>query len=457
MGHNGKRAGGTAGGEPREGVMAATTTGTGETRATTWRRPGRLRLLGSALWSIVLAPLGLVPLLLVTLTGILIPVWIGLPLVLWSFALVRAFAGVHRRRAARVLGAPVERPYRPVEPGGPFARLKRVGRDPATWRDLVWLALNATVGLVLRLLVVAMLLAAVGGFVLPLIWRDLPHPVAPFWIGVVRVADQFSANLVAVEGALVLLLWWLVTPSLMRADAWLSRWLLAPTERSRLARRVDELAETRAVSIDSQAAELRRLARDLHDGVQARLVALGMSLGMAEEAVATDPAVARDLLAEAKLATGTALAELRDVVRGIHPPVLADRGLDGAVRALALRTPLPTEVETDLGGRLPPPVESAAYFAVAEALTNVIKHSGASRSWVRMRHTGGVLSIVVGDDGDGGADPARGSGLEGIRRRLAPFDGTLDLASPPGGPTVLTMELPCESSSPRTSPSSGTA
>jgi signal transduction histidine kinase len=395
--------------------------------------------------------------LLVMLTGILIPVWIGLPLVLWSFALVRAFAGVHRRRAARVLGAPVERPYRPVVPGGPFARLKRVGRDPASWRDLAWLVLSATVGLVLRLVVVALLLAAVGGFVLPLIWQSLPQPVAPFWIGVVRVADQTSANLVAVEGALVLLLWWLVAPSLMRADAWLARWLRAPTERSRLARRVDELAETRAVSIDSQAAELRRIERDLHDGVQAQLVALGMSLGMAEEAVATDPDAARDLLAEAKLATGTALAELRDVVRGIHPPVLADRGLDGAVRALALRTPLPTEVETDLGGPLPPPVESAAYFAVAEALTNVIKHSGASRSWVRMRHTDGVLSIVVGDDGGGGADPARGSGLEGIRRRLAPFDGTLDLASPPGGPTVLTMELPCESSSPRTSPSSGTA
>jgi signal transduction histidine kinase len=256
-----------------------------------------------------------------------------------------------------------------------------------------------------------------------------------------------------VEGALVLLLWWLLAPSLTRADAWLARWLLAPTERSRLARRIDELAETRAVTIDTQAAELRRIERDLHDGVQARLVALGMSLGMAEEAVATDPAAARDLLAEAKQATGTALAELRDVVRGIHPPVLADRGLDGAVRALVLRTPLPTEVETELNGRLPPPVESAAYFAVAEALTNVIKHSGASRSWVRMRHSGGALEIVVGDDGGGGADPGRGSGLEGIRRRLAPFDGTLDLDSPPGGPTVLTMELPCESSSPRTSPS----
>jgi signal transduction histidine kinase len=421
-----------------------------------WRRPGRLWLLGSALGWIVLAVVGLVPLLLVSVTALLIPVWIGLPLVLSSFALVRAFAGASRRRAARVLGRPVEHPYRPGVPGGLFARLKRVVRDPATWRDLAWLVVNATAGLVLRVLVVAVFLAAIAAFALPLIWPALPS-VDPVWVGVVRVTDQTGANLVAVEGGLVLALWWLFTPALMRADATLARWLLAPTERSRLTRRVSELAETRAVSVDTQAAELRRIERDLHDGVQARLVALGMSLGMAEEAVASDPAAVRELLAEAKLATGTALAELRDVVRGIHPPVLADRGLDGAVRALALRTPVPTEVETVLDGRLPPPVESAAYFAVAEALTNVIKHSRASRCWVRMRQEAGSLEIVVGDDGAGGADPARGSGLEGIRRRLAPFDGTLNLDSPPGGPTVLTMELPCESSSPKTSPSSGTA
>jgi signal transduction histidine kinase len=407
-----------------------------------WRRPGRLWLLGSALLWTVLGLVGLVPLVLVLVTALLIPAWIGLALVLSSFALVRAFAGASRRRAARILGRPVERPYRPGEPGGLFARFKRVLRDPATWRDLAWLVVDATAGVALRMLVVAVFLAAIAAFALPLVWPSLPSSVGPVWVGVVRVTDQTGANLVAVEGGLVLVLWWLFTPALMRADASLARWLLAPTERSRLARRVSELAETRAVSIDTQAAELRRIERDLHDGVQARLVALGMSLGMAEEAVASDPAAAKELLAEAKLATGTALAELRDVVRGIHPPVLADRGLDGAVRALALRTPVPTEVETELDGRLPPPVESAAYFAVAEALTNVIKHSGATRCWVRMRREGGSLEIVVGDDGAGGADPARGSGLEGIRRRLAPFDGTLHLDSPPGGPTALTIGIP---------------
>jgi signal transduction histidine kinase len=190
--------------------------------------------------------------------------------------------------------------------------------------------------------------------------------------------------------------------------------------------------------------------------VQARLVALGMSLGMADELVGEDPHAARELLAEARHRTGQALAELREVVRGIHPPVLADRGLEGAVRALALANPLPTEVEVDIPGRLPAPVESAAYFAVAETLGNVIKHSQATRSWVRLRYADGRLVMVVGDDGRGGADPGNGTGLLGIRRRLAAFDGTLVVTSPPGGPTIVTMELPCESSSPKTTPSSGT-
>jgi signal transduction histidine kinase len=273
---------------------------------------------------------------------------------------------------------------------------------------------------------------------------------------VVRVTDQSGANLVAVEGLLLLLLWWVAAPGMLRADARLTRWLLAPTERARLANRVRQLAETRAETVDTQAAELRRIERDLHDGVQARLVALGMSLGMADELVGEDPHAARELLAEARHRTGQALAELREVVRGIHPPVLADRGLEGAVRALALANPLPTEVEVDIPGRLPAPVESAAYFAVAETLGNVIKHSQATRSWVRLRYADGRLVMVVGDDGRGGADPGNGTGLLGIRRRLAAFDGTLVVTSPPGGPTIVTMELPCESSSPKTTPSSGT-
>jgi signal transduction histidine kinase len=426
--------------------------------ATASGEAGRARLLGSALLATLLAPLALALLALVLVAAVAVPVGVGVPLALALLALVRGFTGLHRARAARILGAPVERPYRPVVERGLVGRLKRAAGDPATWRDLAWLPLDATVGVVLRLASLALLLGGLGCLAFPLFWPALPATADPYWVGAVPVGDQAGANLVPLQGVVVLLLWWGLSPWLMRVDALLTRALLAPTQRSRLANRVRELAQTRAETVDTQAAELRRIERDLHDGVQARLVALGMSLGMAEEVVASDPDAARSLLAEAQRATGQALAELREVVRGIHPPVLADRGIDGAVRALALRSPLPTEVEIDLpDGRLPAPVSSAAYFAVAEALTNVIKHSEATRAWVRLRHLGGHLSVEVGDDGKGGADPSRGTGLRGIQRRLAPFDGTLGLVSPPGGPTILTMELPCESSSPRTSPSSGTA
>ena len=216
------------------------------------------------------------------------------------------------------------------------------------------------------------------------------------------------------------------------------------------------LTHTRTGAVDAQAAELRRIERDLHDGAQARLVSLGMTIGLAEELVDRDPAAARKLLAEARESSGTALVELRHLVRGIHPPVLAERGLDGAVRALALSLPVPITVDIDLPGRPDDPVESAAYFAVAEALANVVRHSRAHTGSVSMRHADGMLTMVVGDDGAGGADPAAGTGLRGIERRLAAFDGTMALSSPPGGPTVMTMELPCALSSPKTSPSSGT-
>jgi signal transduction histidine kinase len=421
------------------------------------RRAGRFRLVGSALVLSVLAVLGLALPVLVAAGILLIPVWVGLPLLLVAVAVLRGFAGLHRARAAALLGVEVERPYRPAPGRGWITRLKAIARDPATWRDLAWVLVNATVGMVLRLLPVALLVVALAGLAFPAIWAALPPGAEVATVGSWRVVDQESANLVGVAGLVVLLLWWWTTPPLLRANAWLARWLLAPTERSRLASRVRQLAETRAETVDTQAAELRRIERDLHDGVQARLVALGMSLGLADELVGDDPDAARELLADARRSTSQALAELRDVVRGIHPPVLADRGLDGAVRALALASPLPTEVEVEVPSRLPAPVESAAYFAVAEALGNVIKHSHASRAWVRLRHAGGTLSMVVGDDGRGGADPSDGTGLRGIGRRLAAFDGTIEVASPPGGPTVVTMELPCESSSPKTSPSSGTA
>jgi signal transduction histidine kinase len=260
-----------------------------------------------------------------------------------------------------------------------------------------------------------------------------------------------------VEAVLDLIFWWLPPGLSLRLHAALNRALLCVSVKSRLAQRVEQLAESRAETVDTQAAELRRIERDLHDGAQARLVALGMSLAMAEQQLERDPDGARALLTEARTASSDALAELRDLVRGIHPPVLADRGLDGAVRALALAAPLAVEVEVTVPQRLPAPVESAAYFAVAEALTNVAKHAHAQHAWVRVSAAGDELTLTVRDDGRGGADPGRGTGLRGIGRRLGAFDGTLAVESPEGGPTTLVMVLPCASSSPKTSPFYGTA
>jgi signal transduction histidine kinase len=175
-----------------------------------------------------------------------------------------------------------------------------------------------------------------------------------------------------------------------------------------------------------------------------------MTIGLAERLVRRDPAATLKLLAEARASSTAALAELRHLVRGIHPPVLAERGLEGAVRALAMSLPVPTKVTGHLDGRLDTPVESAVYFAIAEALANMSRHSHAGAAWVTIQHTDGVLSIEVGDDGVGGADASRGTGLRGIRRRLDAFDATMRVSSPPGGPTVMIMELPCALSSPRT-------
>ncbi|QKW24468.1 sensor histidine kinase [Kitasatospora sp. NA04385] len=224
--------------------------------------------------------------------------------------------------------------------------------------------------------------------------------------------------------------------------------------RAQLTERVAHLTETRADAVDAQAAELRRIERDLHDGAQARLVTIGLTLGTIEHLMATDQAAALELLAEAREASAKALQELRDLVRGIHPPVLAERGLPDAVRELALTSVVPTEVTVSLPGRPEAALETAVYFSVSELLVNAAKHAGARHAWVDVLHRAGRLRVVVTDDGHGGARMEADGGLRGIEKRLGTFDGMISLDSPVGGPTTITMELPCALSSPRTSTSS---
>jgi signal transduction histidine kinase len=214
--------------------------------------------------------------------------------------------------------------------------------------------------------------------------------------------------------------------------------------REELEERIETLETTRAGAVDVQETELRRIERDLHDGAQARLVALGMNLGMAEQKLAADPAAARELVSEARAGIEEALRELRDLARGIHPPVLTDRGLEAAISALADRSAIPVTVTADVPDRPSASVETAAYFVAAEALTNAAKHADAAKVEVRIVRRPKSLVVEVADDGRGGADAA-GSGLTGLRRRVEALDGTLMVVSPPGGGTTLRAELPCAS------------
>ncbi|MGH3240115.1 MAG: sensor histidine kinase [Spirillospora sp.] len=420
---------------------------------------GRRAFIGliRAVIQIVVAYVACLPLFILAVLSIaFIPLGAGVVLLPAIFQAIRGVANQQRLWAAEWSGVEIAVPYRPEPPGGlgPFARVKWLLTDPASWRDLLWTILNVPVALVLGILSGLLGVYGLEGiFVAPWLAQVTEYGWGPFWpledFGVIGIVGS------VVLGAVLVVVSVPVGPFFLRLHALFCQSLLAPT-RTALTERVQRLTESRSETVDASAAELRRIERDLHDGAQARLVALSMNIGLAEAMMKHDPETAQQLLAEARAASGTALTELRDLVRGIHPPVLAERGLDGAVRALALTLPLPVDVRTDLPGRADAPVESAAYFAVAEMLANVVKHSAAHRAWVQIEHSGGRLLMIIGDDGVGGADPARGSGMSGIERRLAAFDGTMAVTSPPGGPTVVTMELPCALSSPKISPSSET-
>ncbi|NUO60390.1 MAG: sensor histidine kinase [Hamadaea sp.] len=371
-----------------------------------------------------------------------------------GFVLLPPAANGLRRLSDRARGWVRSETGDPIAAPDPLPRRTRlILGQPGFWRDLRWAILDPVVGGLLLAIPNAFVLYGVfGALVQPLIWRRLDDGN---WYAFIPVTSTTTMLLAALLGLGFAVLGAVCAPPVLRLHARWTRLLLAPG-RVELTRRVRQLAGSRADVLDVHAAEVRRIERDLHDGAQARLVALGMTLDVATRLVESDPAQARLLLLEVRENSERALQELRDLVRGILPPVLADRGLADAVRSLALESPLDVEVDSALAGRPPAPVESAAYFAVAELLANAGKHAGARTVRIRFDHDGGRLRAEVADDGRGGADPARGSGLRGIRDRLAAFDGTLALHSPPGGPTSATLEIPCALSSPKTSSSSAT-
>jgi signal transduction histidine kinase len=268
----------------------------------------------------------------------------------------------------------------------------------------------------------------------------------PRLYGLVTVTGQATSLAAMLQGvALIGFGCWLVPRTFPAVGQLLG---LAP--HAELTRRVQRLTESRAVVADTAAGDLRRLERDLHDGAQARLVALGMNLRAAERLIPVNQDAALALVAEARHTLARALTELRELVRGVHPPVLADRGLADAVQALALDCPLAVQTNIDLPGRPPAPVETACYFAVAELLTNAAKHLGAHKARIDVRYGDARLRIEVTDFGLGGADPNAGGGLAGVEKRLAAFDGIMAISSPAGGPTIVALEVPCALSPPET-------
>jgi signal transduction histidine kinase len=234
----------------------------------------------------------------------------------------------------------------------------------------------------------------------------------------------------------------LLTAGVQALDIRMARALLGPSRTSELEHRVEQLAETRAGVVDAADAERRRLERDLHDGTQQRLVSLAINLGMARAQVGTAEE-ARQAIADAHEEAKSALAELRDLIRGLHPAVLEDRGLDAALSGVTARMPIPVRLTVDLPRRPAPVIEAVAYFVVSEGLANIVKHAQASQAEVVVSRAGDRLHIIVSDDGAGGADPSRGTGLTGLAKRAASVDGAFEIDSPPGGPTLLTVDLPC--------------
>ena len=310
-----------------------------------------------------------------------------------------------------------------------------MARSQSTWRQLCYHVLVAPVLAVAAIVAVGVWPASVAcTLTFALAWAHHPLTGAPR-----HVALDIGLTFAGVVGLFVAP--WL-TSGVRALDVRAARALLGPSRADELEHRVEHLTQTRAGVVDAADAERRRLERDLHDGTQQRLVSLAINLGMAR-AQADSAAEAKLAIAEAHEEAKAALAELRDLIRGLHPAVLEDRGLDAALSGVAARMPIPVRLTVDLPRRPAPVIEAVAYFVVSEGLANIVKHSQATEAAVFVQRAGDRLHVIVTDDGVGGADPAGGTGLAGLARRAASVDGTFEIDSPPGGPTLLTVDLPC--------------
>jgi signal transduction histidine kinase len=384
------------------------------------------------------AVFGVITVLVLLVTAALSLVGVGLLLAPGALRMLRLVADRERARLSRwgpeILGA------EPVP-----ARLRDALRDAAVQRELGWAAVHATVGLFLSVVTMLLSIASVHDMSFPVWWRLVPPKADAPSLTLWTIRDWPGAAAVCLAGLAVAAVLIAIMPGVAWLQAWPGRRLLSPPNGTDLALRVAELTATRAAALEAHAAELRRIERSLHDGTQNRLVAVNVLLGAAMRAVARDPASIMEILQRAQDANEQALAELRGVVRSILPPVLTERSLPDALTALAAACPVACYVDAHLPERYAMSVEATVYFIVAEGLTNIARHSGAGHASVRLRRRDDRLCVEIADDGRGGADPGSGSGLSGIQRRVEAHDGTFALTSPVGGPTVMTVGLPCGS------------
>ena len=381
------------------------------------------------------------------ISGSIIGAVIGLPLLAAAIGLARRIGAWHRRALLLATGERVATPAPSTPPrpeAGLLGRLSRSLRDSDGWRAVGYAVAKLPVAIAGGYVAAATVIGLVD-CAYPLAWvlfgnrpvgdRNRPlKALAPIYHGQHWVIHSWPGTLVAAlvgVGSILAGVW--LARGIVMLDAWLMRALLGPS-------RVSELERTRAIAVEDTAAALRHLERDLHDGAQVRLAAVAMNLGMAQERAADE--TLRELLDAAQAGVSGALADLRRLARGIHPPVL-DSGLADALTSLAVTSPIPARVRCDLPGRPSPAIETMAYFCAAELLANAIKHSSANMIEIIIDpERAGLLRLRVTDDGLGGADPSRGTGLDGLRQRASTVDGKLHLSSPPGGPTTVTVELP---------------
>jgi signal transduction histidine kinase len=380
--------------------------------------------------------------LITTGTSLLITL-VGLPILTATFYLARAAAHVERQRARAFLNTDIETPVRkPAKSNGLWHRMVAPFADRTTWKELFYLWIVQPVQSVVNFTV------AVTSWAVPLWAISLPiyatYAPPEVWSG--EKIDTWGEILpISLAGLVVLPLVPWIIHGFARADAAVARWGLSPSKTRALEERIDSLRETQARSVDIAMADRRQIERDLHDGAQQRLLSLGMDLGMALEKFESDPDAARALVGDAHQELQRAIAELRNLARGIHPAVLTDRGLDAALSALAARSPVPVRLDVELRERPPASVEATAYFIVAEALANAAKHAHANTVEVRVRTIGDTLQVEVADNGVGGAAEHPGGGLAGLADRATSVEGSLRVSSPAGGPTIVAAELPCAS------------